>query len=72
VIVGSKSDIKRDDTEEECREFAKTHNLEYYQTSSKTGENVEETIIETAKMITPITLQKLNVHKLVETDENLD
>ena len=43
ILVGNKIDIvEREVTKEEGEEFAKQCNLEYFETSAKTGENIEK------------------------------
>lgn len=43
--------IKRDVPTEEAREFAREHGLHFCEASAKTGENVEEAFLETARQI---------------------
>jgi small GTP-binding protein len=47
VLVGNKSDLadKRDVTQEEADSFAKANKMLYYETSAKTGAQLEETMI---------------------------
>ena len=42
LIVGNKSDLTREVTEEEGSNYATTNNLKYYETSAKTGHNIVE------------------------------
>ena len=43
ILVGNKIDIdERQVTKEEGKEFAKKYNLEYFETSAKTGEGIEK------------------------------
>eukprot|EP01100_Stratorugosa_tubuloviscum_P011810 TRINITY_DN5365_c0_g3_i1.p1 TRINITY_DN5365_c0_g3~~TRINITY_DN5365_c0_g3_i1.p1 ORF type:complete len:212 (+),score=104.63 TRINITY_DN5365_c0_g3_i1:111-746(+) len=53
MLVGNKSDLdaRRVVTEEEGRTLAKEHNLMFMETSAKSGTNVQECFIETAKKI---------------------
>ena len=56
IIVGNKIDLenKRVISKEKAMEFAKSQNIDYIETSSKTGENIDKTI----KMITEKVIQK--------------
>ena len=58
IIVGNKMDIEdqRVVDKEEANEFAKEQNIQYIETSSKTGENIERAI----NMIVEKVLQKLD------------
>ena len=42
IIVGNKSDLQREVTNEEGLNYANSINLKYYETSAKTGQNIEE------------------------------
>ena len=57
IIVGNKMDLeeKRMVDKEEASEYAKKQNVEFIETSSKTGENVEKTLY----MLTEKVLQKI-------------
>ena len=57
IIVGNKMDLeeKRIVDKEEASEYAKKQNVEFIETSSKTGENVEKTLY----MLTEKVLQKI-------------
>ena len=57
IIVGNKMDLeeKRIVNKEEASEYAKKENVEFIETSSKTGENVEKTLY----MLTEKVLQKI-------------
>lgn len=52
-LIGNKSDLEeqRDVPTEEAREFAREHGLHFCEASAKTGENVEEAFLETARQI---------------------
>jgi GTPase SAR1 family protein len=44
IIVGTKFDLQREIAEKKAMELAKKYGCEYYEISSKTGENVDECI----------------------------
>ncbi|KYM75505.1 Ras-related protein Rab-14 [Atta colombica] len=52
-LIGNKSDLEgqRDVTYEEAKQFADEHGLMFVEASAKTGHNVEEAFLETAKKI---------------------
>ena len=47
LLVGNKNDLKfeREVTTEEGQEFADKHNLIFFETSAKSGENVESSFV---------------------------
>eukprot|EP00123_Amoebidium_parasiticum_P009002 comp19147_c0_seq1/m.21821 comp19147_c0_seq1/g.21821 ORF comp19147_c0_seq1/g.21821 comp19147_c0_seq1/m.21821 type:complete len:212 (-) comp19147_c0_seq1:586-1221(-) len=53
VLIGNKSDLdgNRDVTFEEAKQFADQHGLMFLETSAKTGDNVEEAFLTTARTI---------------------
>jgi len=42
TLVGNKSDLKRQVSEEEAQKFAQEHHMPYYETSAKTGKGVND------------------------------
>jgi len=52
-LIGNKSDLEaqRDVTYDEARTFAEENGLKFVEASAKTGENVEEAFLETARKI---------------------
>lgn len=53
MLIGNKKDLdaQRDVTYEEAAQFAKENGLIFIESSAKTGENVEEAFLKTAKLI---------------------
>jgi len=53
MLIGNKKDLEaqRDVTYEEAAQFAKENGLIFVESSAKTGENVEEAFLKTAKLI---------------------
>jgi len=53
MLIGNKKDLEaqRDVTYEEASQFAKENGLIFVESSAKTGENVEEAFLKTAKLI---------------------
>eukprot|EP01111_Echinosteliopsis_oligospora_P008205 TRINITY_DN2371_c0_g1_i2.p1 TRINITY_DN2371_c0_g1~~TRINITY_DN2371_c0_g1_i2.p1 ORF type:complete len:129 (+),score=20.35 TRINITY_DN2371_c0_g1_i2:257-643(+) len=51
MLIGTKSDLKNQIqvSSKEAKEFAEKHNMSLYETSSKTGENLEEATMELAR-----------------------
>ena len=53
LLLGNKDDLKaeREVTTEEGQEFANKHNLIFFETSAKTGHNIEEAFIQSATVV---------------------
>jgi small GTP-binding protein len=50
VLVGNKCDLERAVTVEQAEAFAREYGVQYFETSAKTGTNIESTIMAVAKM----------------------
>jgi small GTP-binding protein len=50
ALVGNKSDLERQVPVEQAEAFAREYGVQYFETSAKTGTNIESTIIAVAKM----------------------
>ena len=67
VLVGNKSDIeKREVTKEEGEELAKKYNISFFETSNKTGQNVEESSMELINKI----IEKFERDKLLGKEDD--
>jgi small GTP-binding protein len=51
VLVGNKGDLERQVSSEEAQAFANKYNVRYFETSSKTGQNVEAAFLEVSKAV---------------------
>ena len=53
LLLGNKDDLKaeRELTTEEGQEFANKHNLIFFETSAKTGHNIEEAFVQSAAVV---------------------
>lgn len=52
ILIGNKSDLgKRNIPDDEIKSFAEEMGLPYYETSAKTGDNIENTFFSTVKFI---------------------
>ena len=51
ILIGNKLDLERDVEKEEAETFAKSQNLEYFETSAKDNNNVKESIEYLVKQI---------------------
>jgi GTPase SAR1 family protein len=53
LLLGNKDDLKaeREVTTEEGQEFANKHNLIFFETSAKTGHNIEEAFVQSAAVV---------------------
>jgi small GTP-binding protein len=51
IFVGNKCDMERKVAKEEAQELANEFNVEYYETSAKTGDGVEQTFLRLTKLI---------------------
>ena len=52
VLIGNKSDLqeKREVTKEEAEDFAQSIKCQYFESSAKTGENINEALDEIARL----------------------
>lgn len=53
VLAGTKADLdtKRDVSEEEAEAFAKAHGMTYFETSARTGQNVENAFLALTNLV---------------------
>nr|MDO8113295.1 Rab family GTPase [Candidatus Sigynarchaeota archaeon] len=51
ILVGTKSDLSREVSDDQIDAFCKEHGLVYFSTSSKTGENIREVFMKTIDLI---------------------
>jgi small GTP-binding protein len=51
IFVGNKCDAERTVSKEEAQDLANEFNVEYFETSAKTGEGVDQTFVRLAKLI---------------------
>ena len=53
LLIGNKNDLKmeREVSTAECQEFANKHNLIFFETSAKSGNNVESAFVQSAVVI---------------------
>jgi GTPase SAR1 family protein len=53
LLLGNKDDLKaeREVTTEEGQEFANKHNLIFFETSAKSGHNIEEAFVQSAAVV---------------------
>jgi GTPase SAR1 family protein len=73
VLVGNKCDRPREVTEAQAKAFAEEHDMEYIETSAKTGEKVEEMFIKTAvELATQQSVHMINNKKGVEDFVHID
>ena len=77
IIFANKSDLEKERTvsNEEIQEYAKLHNLQYFDVSAFTGENIEKGFIELGKLFID-SLEKLEIVNqtlsLKQTTENIE
>ena len=72
ILVGTKNDLERNVEYKEAEQLAQMHGMKFFETSSKTGNNIEASICELARDVKNILKKEEEKSLENQTKINLD